>query len=194
MDEKPGSSDRILPGVEYTLGSVGESAAGVNFRPASAATGISVGTSLEAGSEGEWMLPGVPTWVANVLTGCSPPEASIKRCSADLLASACSEGDVAWPGLEVNGGGLFGRPGVLAGSGLRLSSPSGVSGSTSMLASIAPTWRATFHCGSGPASELYGSSAYCMTAKLHLPLLFAGVRDAFFRSVACPLCLLELKT
>ena len=33
-----------------------------------------------------------------------------------------------------------------------------------------------------------------MTARLRLPLLFAGVRVAFFRSVACPLCLLELKT
>jgi len=33
-----------------------------------------------------------------------------------------------------------------------------------------------------------------MTARLRVPLLFAGVRVAFFRSVACPLCLLELKT
>jgi len=33
-----------------------------------------------------------------------------------------------------------------------------------------------------------------MTARLRLPLLFAGVRGAFFRSGACPLCLLELKT
>jgi len=32
-----------------------------------------------------------------------------------------------------------------------------------------------------------------MTAKWRLLLLFAGVRGAFFRSVACPLCLLELK-
>jgi len=33
-----------------------------------------------------------------------------------------------------------------------------------------------------------------MTARLHLPLLCAGVQGAFFRSVPCPLCLLELKT
>jgi len=33
-----------------------------------------------------------------------------------------------------------------------------------------------------------------MTARLRLPPLFAGVRGAFFRSVACPLCLVELKT
>jgi len=167
---------------------------GPNSRPASRAAGKSADTSLVAGSEGEWILPGVPTWVANVLTGCSPPEASIKRCAADLLASACSEGDNAWPRLRVNGGGLFGAPGLSAGSGLRLSSPSSLSGSTAMPASIAPTWRATFRCGSGLSSKLCGSSTSCMTARLHLPLLFAGVRGAFFRSVACPLCLLELKT
>ena len=148
MDEEPGSRNRNLPGVEYALGSVGESAAGLNSRPASPAAGISADTSLVAGSEGGWILPGVPTWVANVLTGCSPPEASIKRCSAELLASTCSEGDDAWPGLGVNGGGLFGGPGLSAGSGLRLSSLSSVSGSTSMPASIAPTWRATFRWGS----------------------------------------------
>ena len=91
-------------------------------------------------------------------------------------------------------GGLFGGPGLSAGRRLKLSSPSSVSGSTSMPASIAPTWRATFCWGSGLSSELYGSSASCMTARLRLPLLFAGVRGAFFRSVPCPLCLLELKT
>ena len=128
------------------------------------------------------------------MTGCSPPEASIKRSSADLQASACSEGDDQWPGLGVNGGGLFGGRGLLAGTGLRLSSPSRVSGSPSLPASIAPTWWVTFRWGSGLSSKLYGSSAFCMTARLPLPLLFAGVRGAFSRSVACPLCLLELKT
>jgi len=128
MDEKPRSRNRNLPGVEYTLGSVGESAAGLNSRPASPAAGIFADTSLVAGLEGEWILPGIPTWVANVLTGCSPPEASIKTYLADLLASECSEGDDAWPGLVVNGGGLFGGPGLSAGSGLRLSPPSSVSG------------------------------------------------------------------
>jgi len=63
-----------------------------------------------------------------------------------------------------------------------------------MPGSIEPTWRATFRWGSGLSSELYSSSATCMTARLRLPLLFAGVRGAFFRSVPCPLCLLELKT
>ena len=137
-------------------------------------------------------------WRTNLGRQCfdrrSPPEASIKRCSADLLASACSEGDDAWPGLGVNGGGLFGGPCLSAGSGLRLSSPSSVSGSTSMPASIAPTWRATICWGSGLSSKLYGSSASCMTTRLRLPRLFHGVRGAFFRSVACPLGLQELKT
>ena len=80
MDEKPGSRNRNLPGVEYALGSVEESAARFNSRPASPAAVISADTSLVAGSEGAWTLPGVPTWVANMLTGCSPHEASIKRC------------------------------------------------------------------------------------------------------------------
>jgi len=115
IDEKPGCSNRYLPGVEYALGTVGESGAGLNSHPASPPVGISADTSLVAGSEGEWILPGVPTWVANVLTGCSPPEASIKRCLADLLASACSEGDAAWPGLGVKGGGLLAGPGLSAG-------------------------------------------------------------------------------
>jgi len=70
MDEKPGSRNRNLQGVEYGLGSVGESAAGLNSRPASPAAGIYADTSLVARSEGEWIMPGVPTWVANVLTGC----------------------------------------------------------------------------------------------------------------------------
>jgi len=93
MDEKPGSRNRNLPDVEDALGWVWESAAGLNSRPASPAAGISADTSLVAESEREWVLPGLPTWVANVWTGCSPPEASIKRFSADHLASACSEGD-----------------------------------------------------------------------------------------------------
>jgi len=33
-----------------------------------------------------------------------------------------------------------------------------------------------------------------MTARLRLPLLFAGIPGSFFRSVSCPLCLLDLKT
>ena len=139
MDETPGSHNWNLPGVVYALGSVEESAAGLNSCLASPAAGISGDTSLVAGWEGEWFLPGVPTWVANVLTGCSPTEPSIKRCSADLLASACSEGDNAWPGWGVNGGGLFGGPGLSAGRGLRLSSPSSASGSTSRPVSVAPT-------------------------------------------------------
>jgi len=161
MDEKPGRRNRNLPGVVYALGWLGESAAGLNSRPASPPAGLSADTLLVARSAGECILLGVPTWVVNMLTGCSPSEGSIKRCSADsdLLASACAEGDDAWPGLEVNGGGLCGRRGLLAGSGLRLSLPSGVSGSTPMLASIAPTWRATYRLGCALSSELYGSAA-----------------------------------
>jgi len=71
MDEKPGSRNRNLPGVEYALEVVGESEGGLNSRPTSSAVRISVHTSLVCGSwEGEWLLPGVSTCVANVLTGC----------------------------------------------------------------------------------------------------------------------------
>jgi len=40
MDENPGSRNRNLPGVEYALKSVGESAGGLNSRPTSSAVGI----------------------------------------------------------------------------------------------------------------------------------------------------------
>jgi len=63
-----------------------------------------------------------------------------------------------------------------------------------MPALIAPTWRATFLWGSGLPSKPYGSSASCLTTRLHLPLLLAGVRDAFLRSVSHSPCLLDLKT
>ena len=84
--------------------------------------------------------------------------------------------------------------GLSASCRITLCSPSRVSGSTSMPTSIAPTWQATFLWGSGLPSEPYGSSASCMTARLRLPLLLAGVRNAFFRSVSCSPCLLDLKT
>jgi len=83
---------------------------------------------------------------------------------------------------------------LLASCQHRLCSPSRVSGSTSMPASIAPTWRATFLWGPGLPSGPYGSSASCMTSRLRLPLLLAGIRDAFFRSVSRSSCLLDLKT
>ena len=61
MDEKPGSRNQNLQDVVYALGSVGGFAAGLNSRPASPAAGLSADTSLVAGSEGEWILRGVPT-------------------------------------------------------------------------------------------------------------------------------------
>jgi len=79
MDEKPGSRNRNLPGVEYGLESVGESAGRLNSRPTSSAVGISTHTLPVRPSERELLLPGVSTCVANVFTGCSAPEASIKR-------------------------------------------------------------------------------------------------------------------
>jgi len=91
MNEKPCSHNQNLPGVEYALESVGESAGGLNSRPTSSAVGISAHTSLVRGLEGEWLLPGVSTCVANVLTGCSAREATLKRCAADLIDSASSE-------------------------------------------------------------------------------------------------------
>jgi len=74
MDEKPGSRNRNLPGGEYALEAVVESAGGLNSRPTSASVGISAHRSpVRRSSEGEWLLPGVSTCVANVLTGCSAP-------------------------------------------------------------------------------------------------------------------------
>jgi len=80
MDEKPCIPNWNLPGVEYTLGSVGESVARVNSCRAWAAAGICTDILFLASSEGEWIVPGVQTSVANVLTGCLPPEASMTRC------------------------------------------------------------------------------------------------------------------
>jgi len=40
MDEKPGSHNRNLPGVEYALELVGESAGGLNSGPTSSAVGV----------------------------------------------------------------------------------------------------------------------------------------------------------
>ena len=88
MYEKPGSRNRNLPSVEYALESVRESGGGLNSWPTSSAVGISTQISPVLGSEAEWLLPDISTCAANVLTGCSAPEASIKRCAADLLASA----------------------------------------------------------------------------------------------------------
>jgi len=71
MDEKPGSCNRNFPGVEYALESVGESAGGLNSRATSSAVGIWAHSSQVGGSlEGEWLLLGLSTCVANVLTGC----------------------------------------------------------------------------------------------------------------------------
>jgi len=91
MDENPGSRNQNLPGVEYALKSVGELAGGLNSRATSSAVGISAHTSPVRGSEGEWLLLGVLTCIAYLLTGCSAPEGCIKRCAADLLPSASSE-------------------------------------------------------------------------------------------------------
>jgi len=54
MDEKPGSRNRNLTGVEYSLESVEESEGEVNSRQTSSAVGISAHTSHVCGSsEGE---------------------------------------------------------------------------------------------------------------------------------------------
>jgi len=168
-----------------------------NCSPSSSAVGISVHTSrLCRSSEGEWFLPGVSTYVDNVLRGCSVAEVSIKRCAADLLASAGSEAADAswWRGLEVNRDRLFVGLILSASCHLRVCSPSCVSGSTSIPVSIPPTRRATFLWGSGPPSKPYGSSASCITTRLRLPRLFTGVLDALFKSVSYSSCLLDLKT
>jgi len=48
IDEKPGSCNRNLPGIEYALESGGETAGGLNSRPASSAVGLSAHTSWYA--------------------------------------------------------------------------------------------------------------------------------------------------
>jgi len=50
MDEQPGSRNGNLPGVEYALEAVGESAGGLNSRPTYSAVGISTHTSPVCGS------------------------------------------------------------------------------------------------------------------------------------------------
>ena len=52
MDEKPGSCNRNLLGVEYALEWVGESAGGLHSLPTSSGVGISPHTSPVRGSEG----------------------------------------------------------------------------------------------------------------------------------------------
>jgi len=89
-DERTGCCNSNLPGVKYPLELARELAAGSNFHQVSA-TAISTGPSLAQGLEGEWLLQGVPTWVADVLAGCWAPEASIERCSVELLSCSCSE-------------------------------------------------------------------------------------------------------
>jgi len=79
--------------------------------------------------------------VANVLMGCWSTKASIKRLKAAILAWSWLEGaEATQPGLVVNGPGLFGRPGLFTGHGLRLSSLQTVAGSTSIPASLFATW------------------------------------------------------
>jgi len=89
-DERPGSCNRNLPGVKYPLELSRELVAGPNFRPASAAA-ISTSASSAQRLEGEWLLLGVQTWVADVLAGCWVPEDSMKRGSADVLSCSGSE-------------------------------------------------------------------------------------------------------
>ena len=86
VDERPDSCNRNLPGEEEPslLGLAGGEAAGFDSCPVSA-TGIS-STSPEHGSAGGWLL-GVLTCVADRGVGCTVPEASIKRCSADTSMS-----------------------------------------------------------------------------------------------------------
>jgi len=90
-DTTPGSYNRNLPGVKYPLELAREVAARPNLRPASAAA-ISTRALSPQRLEGQWLLLGVRTWVANVSAGYWAPEASIKRCSADVLSGSCSEG------------------------------------------------------------------------------------------------------
>jgi len=51
LDEKPGSCNWNLPCVEYAVGSVGESAAGLNSHSASPAGGISADRLVVVGSQ-----------------------------------------------------------------------------------------------------------------------------------------------
>jgi len=61
MDEKPGSRNRKLVGVEHAQGLVGELVAWLNSLLASLAARISTDGWHVAGSEGEGILPGIRT-------------------------------------------------------------------------------------------------------------------------------------
>jgi len=164
-----------------------------NFRQASAAA-ISTSESSVHRLEGEWLLLGVATWVADVSARCWAPEASIKRCSANVLSCSCSDAARARSGLGLgaNGGGLFCRLGLAVGCRLRLTSPWSLSSSPSILLSIIGTPRATYVRGSPASAGLFGSSASAMAARSSLPLLLTAVpvdsRNTFFRSVSLPMC------
>ena len=82
--EKPDSWNRNIPGIEYLLGLAGQSMAKGDFLVDSSGR-TSASISLMCRFVGEGLLPGIPTWVTDVSAGCWPPEASIKRCSGDVL-------------------------------------------------------------------------------------------------------------
>ena len=89
-DDRPGSCNGNSPGVKYPLELAQKLAAGPNLRPLSAAA-ISTSTSSVQRLEGEWFLLGVRTQVADMSAGGWASEASIKRCSADVLRCSCSQ-------------------------------------------------------------------------------------------------------
>jgi len=83
-DERPGSCKHNLPAVNYRVEMARELAAGLIFHSASAAP-QSKSRSSGQRLQGEWLVLGVPTSVADVAAGCGAPEASIQRYSADVV-------------------------------------------------------------------------------------------------------------
>jgi len=88
-DERPGSCNCNVLGLKYPLELARQLTAGPNFRRECPAV-ISARASSAQILEREWLLLGVPTWVTDVSPGWWAPEASINRCSPDILSCSGS--------------------------------------------------------------------------------------------------------
>ena len=84
-----GNGTRNLLAVKYPLLLSLAGEVGPDSRPASGTITFASGSPVR-GTEGERVLPGVPTCVTYSSAGCPTPDASIKRCSANALSCTCS--------------------------------------------------------------------------------------------------------
>ena len=86
IDEKLGKGNRNLLAIKYLLLPSLAGEAGPDSRPASG-TIIFASVSPECGSEGERVLPGVPTWVTDSSAGCPTPDATSAKI---ILGDKCA--------------------------------------------------------------------------------------------------------